>query len=645
MPKKYLQFAVASVALLIATAPLLGVAEPVLTDAEVQKLDNGKQMWNLQNADVRAVIQTVAELTGKNFVVDPRVQGRVTLVSAKPMSTDEMYQAFLAMLQVLNYAAIQSGDVIKIVPTMDAKGYGGTLALDGTAHQGDEIIVRIVPVNNVSAMQMISVLRPLMLDWGSVSAYQPSNSLVLAGSAANIRQLETIIHHLDENDGSSAEVVALKYADAAKLAAVIQALQNANNVQGKVSNVAVVPDAGTNSLLISGNDHNRHKTLALVHTLDVPSAAGQHNTAVVKLNYLTAKTLASMLTKLAHGYLEQARKTGAASAGSFGVGGDSGDSQVSIQPVQDANAVVMSGPHQVIQSLQQVIAQLDTRPQEVLVQAIIVKMDESTLSQFGVQWGMGDPRGGAAATAVNAALENGVGYIHNGSFGAIVQALTTNGNNDILATPSVLVLNNQKAMISDGKNIGMYNRQYSTNTTTTADNAIPYNTYDRKDVALSLNVTPQIAPDNTVRLVIKQKDDSLAQDAQNKDPNNPVINTSKINTTVLVNSGDILVLGGLISTNDTEQDQKIPVLGDIPLLGRLFHNKTHTAEKKNLVVFIRPMIINNQKQADTQSMQQYDYIRYQQLRKQNGLPLSGEGRYPALPAKAHADAVTLPPPF
>jgi len=651
MSKKRLDVASVLVALLLSGVSISGIAleEPLEPSSLVQNQDIGKQRWNLQNADIRAVIQTVSELTGKNFVVDPRVQGRVTLVSAKPMTNDEMYHAFLSMLQVLNYAAITSGDIVKIVPSMDAKGYGGTLALGKDGGHGDEIVVRIVPVNNVSAMQMVSILRPLMLDWGNVSAYQPSNSLVLAGGADNIRQLETIIHHLDQNDGSSAEVVTLKYADAVKLASVIQALQNANNVQGKVTNVAVVSDAGTNTLLVSGNEANRRKILALIRELDVPNAAGGNNTAVVRLNYLTAKVMAPMLTKLAHGYIAQARKAAASGGNNFGVTAEGGDGQVSIQPVTDANAVVMSGPHQIVQSLKNVIAELDTRPQEVLVQAIIVKIDESMMSQFGVQWGMGDPRTTATSDGsklLNKALESGVGYIHSGSFGAIIQALTTNGNNDILATPSILVLNNQKATISDGKNIGMYNRQYSAGAQNNGDSTVPFNTFDRKDVTLSLNVTPQIAPDNTVRLVIKQKDDSLAQDAQNKDPNNPTINTSKINTTVLVNSGDILVLGGLISNNDTEQDQKIPVLGDIPLLGKLFHSKTRTAEKKNLMVFIRPVIINSKEEAEAESLKKYDYIRYQQLRKNSGMPLSGgEGAYPLLPAQSKEKPVNLPPPF
>jgi len=180
--------------------------------------NNRKQMWNLQNADIQAVVETISQLTGKNFVVDPRVQGRVTLISAKPMTVNEMYKVFLSMLQVLNYAAVPSGKVIKIVPAMDAKGYGGTLVTSKNPGSGDQVVVRVVPVDSISAVQLVSILQPLMLNSGSVSAYQPSNSLVLAGAASNVNQLVQIIHNLDNNSGSSVKVVHLKYADATKLA-------------------------------------------------------------------------------------------------------------------------------------------------------------------------------------------------------------------------------------------------------------------------------------------------------------------------------------------------------------------------------------------------------------------------------------------
>lgn len=587
-----------------------------------------KQVWNLQDADIRAVIQTIAELTHKNFIIDPRVQGKITLVSSKPMNIDETYRVFLSMLQVLNYSAVASENAIKIIPAMDAKAFGESLS-----NNGEEVVVRVVTVNNVSAMQLVPVLRPLMLDWGTINAYQPSNALVLAGFSSNVNRLVNIIHSLDENNAVQTEVVKLRYADAAKLERVIQSLQVANNNQGKVSNVAIAADVRANALLVSGGKSNRADTIALIKQLDGENSAGENNTRVVRLNYLTAKKLAPVLTKLAQGYVQEEKDKKVRSTTVYGVGAV-GNPSVSIQFVEDDNAIVMRGPYSIMQGLQTVIEKLDTRPQEVLVQAIIVRIDETALEKLGVEWGTGD--------LGSESFANGLGYIHGGNINAIINALNSSGNTDILSTPSILVLNNQKAVISDGKNVGIYNRSYDS---TQDDSTVPYNTYTRQDVALSLAVTPQIAPDNTMKLMINHQNDSLAQDAQNQDPNNPTINTSKIDTSVLVNSGDILVLGGLISNNETESIQKIPLLGDIPLLGHLFQYKQKSIDKKNLMVFIKPILIKDKNQANQQSMNQYDYMRYQQLRKQNDLGVSNREAHPVLPINHFPNTVVLPPPF
>ncbi len=628
-----------------------------------------KQTWNFQNADIRAVINTVSQLTGKSFIIDPRVQGKITLVSNKPMGIKELYQSFLSMLQVLNYSAIPAGRSIKIVPSMDARGYGGTLVGKHHPGKGDQVVVRVVPVNNVSAEQLVPILQPMMLSWGSVSAYQPSNSLILTGTANSINQLVNIVHNLDSGDGSRIKVVHLRYADAKKVAQIVQSLQSANSSQGRVNNVAIVADEENNTLLVSGNRDNRDRAIRLIKQMDTKNASGGNNTVVIHLNYLTAKKIAPMLTKLAHGYIQQQKK--ARSSASFGVG--SSNSSVSIQPELSDNAVVMSGPHAVIQSLKGIIKKLDIRPQEVLVQAIIVKVDESKMNQFGIQWGMMPPKsfvppdsgGGSIPTtfdpsgsgyvnvmpnmggAMQQAFTAGVGYLTYGRLQAVVTALNKSGNANILATPSVLVLNNQKAEISDGKNVGVANRTYAG----TSSGGVypgyqqPFNSVERKDVTLSLQVTPQIAPDNTVRLEIKQKNDSLDSSANTQDPENPTINTSKINTSVLVNSGDVLVLGGLISDDAEENVSKVPILGDIPLLGRLFTNKSKTVEKKNLMIFIRPIIINNRKQAKKVTENRYNYMRYQEQRKQAGLGLDGSGEYPMLPAHKDSHGPQLPSPF
>lgn len=607
------------------------------------------QIWNLQDADIRAVIQTVSELTGKSFIVDPRVQGKITIVSTHPLSTGEMYQVFLSMLQILNYAAVPAGKVIKIVPVIQAKEYGGALATDLHPGSGDEIVVRIVPINNMSASQLVSVLRPLVQEWGSITAYDPANTLILASNASNINRLMTIIHTMDRKNASAIQVVRLHYANAKKLVDVLTGLQNSDRTAGKVTNVSLAADEQNNAILVSGNAIQREQIKTLIHQLDTKNSTGSANTVVIRLNYLRAKKLAPILTKIAQGKLtEQAKQKNPAASNRFGVGDTSSSdsstsNSVSIQAEDDNNAIVISAPTGLLQSLKQIVQQLDTRPKQVLVQAIIVRVDEAVIQQLGIQWGTTNPNVSEAITV--SSFPAGIGFIPHGNLQALIQMLTTHASTDILATPSVVVLNNRPAMISDGKNVGIINREYAgTGTTTTTDTStVPFNTFERQDVTLQLKVTPQVTPDNTIRLTIDQQDDHLEPDTSSSSTN-PVIDTSKIKTSVLVNSGDVLVLGGLISNDNQEHLNKVPFLGSIPLLGKLFQYKNHTGEKKNLMMFIRPAILKNRDDNNSETAHSYDYMRYQEFRKKAGLGLEVEDA-PMLPSVDKEKEVDLPPPF
>jgi len=603
------------------------------------------QMWNLQNADIRGVIQMISQLTGKDFIVDPRVQGKITIISSKPMSVGEMYQVFLSMLQVLNYAAVPAGNVIKIIPAMQAKEFGGALSTSEHPGVGDEVVVRVVPVNNISAAQLVPVLRPLMQEWGSIDAYDPSNTLILAGSASNVSRLISIIHRMDQKNASEIQVVPLKYASAKKLAEVIRALQSANQQQGKVNTVSLVANQQTNDILISGNQTNRTKMKALIESLDTPDASGSGNTVVVPLKYLSAKKLAPILTKIAHGRLiEQQKSKGRSSAGSYGIGEMSGESAgISIQAVEDNDDIIINAPSNMIKNLKRVIKALDVRPEQVLVQAIIVRVDESVANQLGIQWGTTNPNvSGSAITA--SSFPAGIGFIPKGSIRVLIQALLTNSSTDVLATPSVLVLNNKAATISDGKNVGIINRQYegATGTSILDNSTQPFNTFQRQDVTLQLKVTPHITPDDTVALKIDQQNNSLDPDSSSS-PDNPTIDTSKIKTTVMVNSGDILVLGGLISNDNKTSENKVPILGDIPIIGRLFRYKNHNIEKKNLMVFIRPVILHGRSESKHETLNRYNYMRYQEWRKRANLPI--DSREPVLPTIGKPHLLRLPSPF
>lgn len=619
------------------------------TKLRVIPKQGSEELWNFQNADIRAVIDTVSKLTGKNFIVDPRVQGKITIISQKPMTSDEIYQVFLSMLDVLNYAAIPSGNVIKIVPSAQAKQYGGLLATRGNPGSGDEVVVRVVPVDNVSAEQLVPVLRPLVQDWGTVSAYNPSNTLILAGTANNVSRLVDIINNIDANNATSTQVITLKRANAEKVAQLIQSLQASDRAEGKISNVSVAADAGTNSIVISGNRQNRNQTMRLIQQLDRAGGNGDGNTEVVHLNYLPAKEMATILTNVAKGTIAQTQKGkgGTSSAES------SEDQTVSIQAEKNDNALIINAPQSMIRNLNGVIHQLDVRPQQVLVEAIIVQVDQSLLHRLGIIWGTENETGQSNTNVSDVApqiantFNPGMGFIPHGNIQALVQALTTSASTNILATPSIVVLNNQTATITDGKNLGIINRQYALNNTQNPTNNVQdmgiYNTIQRQDVALTLKVTPQISPRLTVRMKIDQTNDTVDVSSEST-PDNPVFDTSKIQTGVLVRSGDILVLGGLINNNQRRGLTKVPILGDIPIIGNLFRYRNRDIDKKNLMVFIRPVILSNGGLMSAVTRQRYNYMRKQEIWYDSGLDLQYMPS-PLVPKVSKGRKVRLPQPF
>ena len=371
----------------------------------------------------------------------------------------------------------------------------------------------------------------------------------------------------------------------------------------------------------------------LIERLDVRTAQSAGNTEVVKLNYLDAKKIAPMLTKLATSDAATKKGTGAAKAA------------VSIQAEETDNAIVIRAPRTVLRNLRSVIRKLDVRPGQVLVQAIIVRMDTHLLEELGVNWQT--TGSGPSTSATFRVSSNGIGLLPGTTLDAVLNLLSTNDSSDVLATPSVMVLNNQKASLSDGKEVSIKNREYALNPSTStagSDNqAGIYNTFSYRKVTLNLDVTPRISPNNTLRLDIAEKNDRLSSESVAAGAN-PGIDTSTLKTNVLVHSGDVLVLGGLISNNQIENVSKVPILGDIPLLGRLFRSTRKDVRKTSLMVFIRPIIVHNQKETQSQTRHRYNYIRNQQIKVRGGRRYRSE-RFPLLPKLADAPKLTLPPPM
>ncbi len=617
------------------------------------------QVWNLKNADIRAVIQTMSILTGKTFIVSPQVKGRVTLVSHKPMTVDEMYQVFLSMLRMMNYSAVVSSTgVVKIVLAQQANMFSRQIATAKNPGTGADIVVRVVPLNNVSATELVPVVRPLMSQAASVTAYMPSNALIIAGTASNISRIVKLVHQMDESNINQIRVIHVRYANASKVVSVIKQLQSGAVSQGRVSNLALAADENGNNILVSANSANQLLVKHLVDELD-HKGSSDAGTRVIKLNYLTAKKIAPILTKVVEGESAGTGKKDGAS-GNLAPASMSGN-KVSIQAEDNNNALIIHAPGAMMTGIMSVIRKLDRRPQEVLVEAIIVKVSENLLNKLGIVWGAVNAEGevvGSGSTgsstqtnAVSTPPNNnyafrinskGVGFLPNGDLGMLLHLLKTNGSSDVLSTPSIVVLNNQKASIDDGQNVGLANRTYQGGATPSggSQSVTPFNTIQRTNVTLSLKVTPHISPNQMIRMDLDQKDDTVASTSAT-DSDNPTINTSAIKTSVLVKSGDILVLGGLISNEQEKSVQKLPILGDLPLLGHLFRYDIHEMKKTSLMVFIRPIVMSR-KNALVQTRKRYRYLRQEQFNLENR---KIEGRsMPELPRLSRHGMVQLQPP-
>lgn len=631
---------------------------------------NNKKLWNLRNAEIRAVIDEVSRVTGKNFVIDPRVQGKISIVSTTPISNDGLYQVFLSVLNVAGYSALPSGSIVKIVPNMDAKTFAST----DRERTGEAFMVEVVPVHYVPAEQLVPVLRPLMPQWSNVSAYAPSNMVILAGRASNISRLAEIIRQVDSSSGSDIDMVPLKYALAIDVANTLKDLIKTQPTPGGssgYSQLVVAADNRTNSIIITGNKTDRIRVRMLLTKMDkFGDNALNNNTQVVYLHFLRAEDLVPILAGVA-----QANFTGTvgttigtitmpaldstdprsniaptgSGSGSSGSGGSTGSSfstlssstpspsasasatsntakaatqteglnkpNVQIIAEPNTNSVILNGPGTVIKTLKAVIQQLDIRPAQILIEAMVVQVNEDDIKDLGIEWGTDNQQ----TTTVGGILRPNVGEFRNGfaiintatsitDFQANVKALVTSGKAHVLSTPSVVVLDNRQAKIQVGQQIGVPSTAYP-GTSTAGTPGGPYTTFERVNVTLHLYVRPQITHGRGIQMQIDQGNNDIV------DPNaeNPVFNISSIVTAVHIQSGDIVVLGGLSKDTTSNADNRLPILGDIPGVGRLFQHNIHTLKKQVLMVFIKPRILKNEQDDLAATDSKYNGLREYQL--------------------------------
>jgi len=621
--------------------------------------------FNLKEADITAVASIVADITGKNFVIDPRVKGKVTIISSRPMEREEIYQIFLSVLQVHGFAAIETGNIIKIVPSANAKQAAVPLASDKAPGRLDELVTRVIELKNVPAAQLVPILRPLVPQQGHLVAYPPSNSLVISDHAANIERLVKIIRRIDKPSVDEIDIINLRNASATEVVRILNSLQQggqgAANQAVLSARPTLVADERTNSILISGEPTARLRLLAVISHLDTPLESGG-NTHVIYLHYADALEMREVLTGVSE-TIQQEQEGGNAAAAAP-------SSPISIQADEATNALVITAPPEQFLALQDVIRKLDIRRAQVQIEAVIAEVSGQTAAALGVQWQSTQDTAGSGVfggtsfnsptglvppigqVAVNPALANSGGGLALGFFdgttdvlgteilnlGVLVNLINNDTSSNLLATPNLLTLDNEEAEIIVGQNVPFITGTQQT----TGGLANPFQTIERQDVGLTLRVTPQINEGDSVKLDIFQETSSISNAATAA--SDIVTNTRSITTSVLVEDGSIVVLGGLIDDQLIESVQKIPVLGDIPVLGNLFRFRESVVTKTNTMVFLRPLIIRNEEHARYIAGGKYDFIRgKQQAIRDRGVALVDDELSPLLPD--FEDYLELPPPF
>jgi general secretion pathway protein D len=590
---------------------------------------------NLRDADVRELIATVSEITGRNFIVDPRVSGKVTVISASPMDRTKIYETFLATLNVSGFLAVPSGDVVKIVPNVAAI----TTAPAGKAVEaevGDAVVTRIITVKHLDVRQLLNDLRPLLPQNAHVSAHPESNTLVVTDTASNVTRLREIVAGIDHTDTKEIEVVSVRHANVVELAKVFSGLSQGSRQPGEPSiGATAVAAPHTNSLVISGSPGERKMLRTLIGRLDRPPVS-IGNTEVITLKNAVAKDLVKVL----QGVGDQQMKKGG--------GEPSPAARFDVQAEEGSNSLIVTAPPDIMTDLRKVVEKLDVRRLQVHVEGIIAEISTDRALELGVEWRSAIPStgvGGTLRTPVpdgatsrlpgsGGGVEGLVGdgltlyYMSGGNLRALLKALKQDAGTNILSTPSVVTLDNQKAVIHVGQNVPVLTGQYQTPSSGNLT-SLPYQIFERRDVGIKLTVVPQITEGDTVRLEIRQEVSNVVPDTQSE---SLVTNERTIETTVLVDNGQIIALGGLVADDLQQFETGVPLLGDIPLIGEAFKTRRNVAARKNLMIFLRPTILRDAAKADALTEARYGQVRDAQVAEQQKRSLFVPGNaQPALP--------------
>jgi general secretion pathway protein D len=631
---------------------------------------------NYKDADLGQIIQAISEVTGKNFIIDPRVNAKVTMLSATPMSPAAFYEAFLAVLQVYGYVAVPAGKVIKIIPNTDARQLPSIDLPNSVSSNSDEIVTQIITMKNISAAQLVPVLRPLIPQQGHLAAYSGGNMLIISDRASNVSRIMKIIEHMDAGGDAPIEVIPLHNAGATELVRTVNQLnQGAGGAEGGAS-IKIVADERTNSVLIGGEKSLRLRAKALVLDLDTPGLGAGGDTEVRYLLYANAEKLADKLkgqasaASKAQGGLQGGAPTAASS------GGSNVDASVTIWADVPTNALIMTAPPKIMKSLMSVIDKLDIRRAQVEIEAIVVEVQVNKSANLSVQWlldgsssyGYGVTNlpgsGSSIVSLATAALAGASGATSSSStlssaiptgatfavgtynsttgkgFAAVIQALRSDGTSNIISTPRIITMNNEEAEVKVTQEVPLVTGQYSSSTSSTSGTTSPFQTIQREEVGTILKVTPHISEGDAIELKIEQENSSVG--AKLKDSADISTNKRSIKTTILVENEGIIVLGGLMQDTVSESEDRVPGLGAIPVLGNLFKSRSGSHQKTNLLVFLRPKILRDQRATEATSASRYNEMRDEErsLHKGKITLLPGE-KQPSIPPITPGSA---PPP-
>ncbi|WP_194309314.1 type II secretion system secretin GspD [Escherichia sp. 93.1462] len=621
---------------------------------------------NFKDTDLKSFVETIGANLNKTIVMGPGVEGRVSIRTMTPLNEHQYYQLFLNLLEAQGYAVVpMENNVLKVVKSVVAKGEPLPLIDEGGRdYSGDEMVTRVVPVHNVSVRELAPVLQQMLDSAGSgnIVNYEPSNVIMLTGRASVVKRLTAVIQRVDHAGNRTEEVIPLTNASASEIARVLESLyRNSGEHQSAASKTQIVADERTNSVVISGDVGARDKMRRLIRRLD-SEMERSGNSQVFYLKYSKAEDLVDVLKQVS-GTLTAAKEEAEGTT-------TSEREIVSIAASKHSNALIVTAPQDIMQSLQKVIEQLDVRRAQVHVEALIVEVAEGSNINFGVQWASKDaglmqfangtqisigtlgaaiaqakPQKGSTvisengATTINPDVEGDLSTLSQllsgfsgtavgvvkGDWMALMQAIKNDSSTNVLSTPSITTLDNQEAFFMVGQDVPVL-----TGSTVGSDNSNPFNTVERKKVGIMLKVTPQINEGNAVQMLIEQE----VSKVEGQTSLDVVFGERKLKTTVLANDGELIVLGGLIDEQAGESVAKIPLLGDIPLIGHLFKSTADKKEKRNLMVFIRPTILRDGMAADGVSQRKYNYMRAEQIyRDEEGISLMPETTQPILPAQ------------